>query len=223
MNSHELVLLLEKKFNAFSLRERILIGITVLAFIYFVWYTTLYDYVLATNEEISKKSQEIKTQINSLEGQIDTLSGVLGRDPTAVLASQALNLKQQSEKLSQQIYVDTKKMVSPKEMTTILNNLIMQTVGLTVLSIESLETKPLFSGKTITENGKTIQFQVYNHGLQVEMMGGYFDTLQFLKALEKQNMNVIWDEITYEVKKYPKAKITIILHTLSLNEGWIDV
>ena len=220
---NETMLRIEKRFNTFSMREKVLILLALIFVVYSGWHTLLYDYILATDEEVAKKTQQIKQQISLLEGQIDTISEVLGRDPTFVLAQQARNLKNENEKLGKKVYESTKRMVSPKDMNTVLNHLIQKSEGLTVVSMESLATKPLFAAKTLEENGKSKQFQVFNHGLRVELLGSYIDTLRFLKALEQQNVNVMWDEIDYEVKKYPKARIVIVLHTLSLDEGWIDV
>ena len=36
-------------------------------------------------------------------------------------------------------------------------------------------------------------------------------------------MAVFWDELAYEVVKYPMGKVTLIIHTLSLEDGFIDV
>lgn len=218
-----IIVKLENKFNKFSMREKLFVFVALILTFYSAWHTVLYDYLLATDEEVSKKAQQMKQQISLLEGQIDSISEVLGRDPTFVLKQQAKELKKKNEELTQKIYENTKKMVSPKDMNKVLSHLIQKSEGLTLVKMESLQTKPLFAPKNIQENGKSRQLQVFNHGLRVEMLGDYFNTLQFLKALEQQNLDVMWDELEYEVKKYPKASVTIVLHTLSLDEGWIDV
>lgn len=221
MNAH--IQNLEKKFNARSLRERVLIAGAVFVMIYFFWYNALYSYLLATDEEVAKKLQNIKLQISQLEGQIDTISEVVGRNPTAALRVQSKTLKEENQVLNQKIRAYIKKMVSPTDMDEMLNSIIQKASGLTVLSVENLEVKPLFTTKEIDINGKTAGFQVFNHGVKFQFQGNYFDTVRFLKALEQQKLNVIWDSFSYEVIKYPKANITIELNTLSLEEGWIGV
>lgn len=215
---------LEKRFNAFSFREKILVLVAILVSSGFVWYTSVYGYFLASNEEINKRSLEIKSQLGILENQIGNIGKILGRDTTAELIEQEKTLKIENEQLKQKVYDATKRMISTKDMSTILNELVATSANLTFTNIESLETKPLFSEqKLLDQNNKKILFQVYSHGLKIEMLGNYFATLQFLKRLEQHNANLIWNEIDYEVKKYPEAKIVIILHTLNLEEGWIDV
>lgn len=214
---------LEKKFNARSLRERILIAGAVFAMIYFLWYNVLYSYLLATDEEVSQNLQKITSQISQLEGQIDTISQVVGRNPTAALLAKSKTLKEENQVLNQKIREYIKKMVPPSDMDEMLNNIIQKASGLTVLSIENLKVKPLFTTKDINIHGKTAGFQVFNHGVKFQFQGNYFDTVRFLKAVEQQKLNVIWDSFSYEVTKYPKAKITLELNTLSLEEGWIGV
>jgi MSHA biogenesis protein MshJ len=212
---------LKEKYNVRSLRERVLIAGAIFAVIYFSWYNLLYSYFLATDEEVSKNLQNIKSQIGQLEQQIDSMSEVVGRNPTATLIMQSKNLKADNEVLNQKIHAYIKKMVPPTEMDTLLNNIIQKASGLTVLSIENLEVKPLFESKEIDLNGKSSGFQVFNHGVKFQLQGTY--TLRFLKALEQQKLNVIWNSFSYEVIKYPKAKITLELNTLSLEEALIGV
>ncbi len=219
----ELMALLEKRYNAFTLRERILICGALIAVVYATWHTILYDYVMATDEEIAKKADDIKSQINLLEGQIDSISEVVGRNPTSVLIDQVRELKLEDDALNKKIVDGTKKMVSAKQMAIILQGIIAKTSGLTLVNMESLETKALFPSKVIQDGDKSVTLQAFTHGLKIEMLGGYFETLQFLQAVEQQDSMVIWDTLSYEVVKYPQAKITIYLHTLGLDEGWIGV
>jgi len=221
---NEKIAQIEKKFNTRSLRERVLIFAALVAIVYMGWNAALYNYFLATDEEIAKNMQQIKSQINRLEGQIDTISEVVGRNPTAVLIERVTLLKKENEALNQKLRDSIKNMVSPQEMDEMIHDIISKTQNLTVVSIESLPAQPLFAAKELKLNeGKAGSFQVFDHGIRIELMGGYFETLQFLKALEKQKMNVIWEELSYEVKKYPKASVVIVLRTLSLEEGSIGV
>lgn len=214
---------LEEKYNARSLKERILIAAVIFAAIYFLWYNIVYGYLLASDEEVSKNLQSIKSQISQLEGQIDAISEVVGRNPTAVLVTQSKNLKAENEALNQKINAYVKKMVPPTDMDEMLNAIIQKATGMTVMDIENLAVKPLFEEKHLDINGKYAKFQVFSHGIRFQLQGTYFDTLRFLKSLEQQKLNVIWDSFTYEVIKYPKAKIILEFSTLSLEEGLIGV
>ncbi len=214
---------LEKQYNARSLRERILIAAALFAVICFFWYAALYSTLEASDQTISNSLQNIKSQINQLPDQIDAMSEVIGRNPTAVLIAQSKNLKAENETLNQKIRDYVAKMVSPTDMDEMLNAIIQKTAGMTVINIENLAGKPLFEEKMVDIQGKDEGLQVFSHGIKIQLQGNYFDTLRFLKAIEQQKLNVIWDSFEYEVTKYPKANITLELNTLSLKEGWIGI
>lgn len=65
--------------------------------------------------------------------------------------------------------------------------------------------------------------EVYQHGLEVVFQGDYHSTLRYLRKLEQLPWKFYWDEVTYEVLQYPKAQISVHIHTLSLDKGWIGV
>ena len=65
------------------------------------------------------------------------------------------------------------------------------------------------------------RFQVYKHGLILEFTGTYFETQQFLNALEFSPWKLLWDELSYQVSTYPLAKVSITVYTLSLDKNWM--
>ncbi len=220
---------MEERFNRSTLRERIMASFCLFLVSYALWNITVYDYLLATDSEVTSRIELFKNQITGLEKQIDTISGVVGRDPTAQLTRQMEKLKSGSDALSREIVEATKNMVSPAQMNNVLRKVIEKSDGMTLVEMESLARKPLFDEQTIQQvqnegvSQRTNEFQVFNHGLRLEMLGTYFETLEFLKSVEAEGLNVIWDIVDYEVIKYPKAKILIVVHTLSLDEAWIGV
>jgi len=64
---------------------------------------------------------------------------------------------------------------------------------------------------------------IFQHFISMEIAGGYFDVLAFMKDIESRKLNIMWDEINYEVQTYPVANVKIIIHTLSLDEGLLGV
>ena len=44
-----------------------------------------------------------------------------------------------------------------------------------------------------------------------------------MDAFESLSWKIFWDDIKFEVDEYPNAIITITVHTISLDKGWIGV
>jgi MSHA biogenesis protein MshJ len=109
-----------------------------------------------------------------------------------------------------------KKFVPPSLMAKALNDMLKQNQQLTLIKLESLPTTTLLSSK--------LQLHpTYKHGLEITFTGNYSDTINYLKALEELPWAIVWENIDYQVKDYPKAEITIRLVTLSFDEGWLGV
>lgn len=219
----------ERKFNKSSLRERILISLGSIALTFMIWQVVFYDVILTSDQELAGRIKNFRSQLSSIEQQIDTMSVVVGRDPTAALTAQMNDLQKKSDLMNDKIVETTKDMVSPQQMNQVLRRVIQNSEGMTLVQMESLARKPVFEDKTIQEiqkegvNTGNEGFQVFNHGLKVELLGTYFETMDFLKSIEKEELNLVWDIVDYEVVDYPKAKISITVHTLSLDKAWIGV
>ena len=68
-----------------------------------------------------------------------------------------------------------------------------------------------------------LQKQVFKHGIQITVRGGYLDMLRYLAALEKMPVQMFWGEVSLSVEKYPDAVLTLTLYTLSLDKTWLTV
>jgi MSHA biogenesis protein MshJ len=133
------------------------------------------------------------------------------------LSNKIVELTKSNILLNQEIASETRAMVSPKEMVTILKRIIESKQNIRLIGLESLETKPMFSGDA--DHGPPI----FIHGLSIECEGEYFDLLDFLQVIEKTEPRLLWEKIEYAVGVHPKSHIHIIVQTLSLESGWMEI
>lgn len=210
---------LENRFETLSKRERVLILGSLLIAIYLIWNTLVFDIFLSDQRLIEQRIKDAQDKIASLKAQTTAISTSLTTDPLMPFVERINTLKRQNTELQEKMIEQTKKMVSPKEMAKIVKNLVEKTQALNITLLENAGAKPLFK----INKDESGFFQVYQHGLKLEMKGTYFQTLQFLEAMEKQESKVLWSALTYTVEKYPKAKIEILIDTLGLEEAWIGV
>lgn len=200
--------------NGRNPRERILIFVGSVVLIVMLWRAMLYGIVFA--EDFVQETEQMQQSIKTLQQQITGMTETIGVDK--MLAKQVRDLRDKNQGLQQEIQEQTKKMVSPKDMLTIVKNVLNNTQNLSVIKLESTKTKTLFE-----DTAQNQIVKVYVHGLEVELEGEYFEITNFLTALEKEKLNMIWQDLNYEVKKYPRATVKILLQTLGLEEGWIGV
>ncbi len=235
-----------KKFENLSFYKKIFFCVSLIVFLYIFWSFVIDQSLAGFREDFSKQAKAVKSKIEETKLKINEASDIVKSNPKQGLSQQVDGAKKTSAELDKKIHDRTASMVSPKDMNSILEQVIKKSDGLIVLKMESLEKKILVQKKTEGAQGvndqsdslKNDSFQkggaiehstekgnlsIFEHGLSIELLGGYFETLDFLKSLEKRHLSVVWDEIDYDVVKYPQAKIKILMHTLSLDEDWIGV
>ena len=59
--------------------------------------------------------------------------------------------------------------------------------------------------------------------MKIVFEGDFFQTVDYMRKLEKLEWGFFWDEVSFEMKEYPQASITITLYTISLNPNWIGI
>jgi len=82
------------------------------------------------------------------------------------------------------------------------------------------------SGRSAGPAGQTpgaVPGALYRHGLRATFEGGYLDILAYLRALEALPWRFLWDEVSLEVPRYPVARVTLTVYSLSLDDAWIGI
>ena len=120
-------------------------------------------------------------------------------------------------------------------MTEILTTVLERQAGLELISFRNISADPLRevadSAAGLLTAGEGLQAapteqiagQVYSHGLVIEFEGDFFSTLKYLRFLEEITGSFFWDGISFEQLEWPTAHVTLQIHTLSTNQGFIGV
>ena len=60
---------------------------------------------------------------------------------------------------------------------------------------------------------------------EIDVRRGYFDLLDYLQAVQNSGWRLHWDSLDYHIDEAgpDKARITLELHTLSREAGWVGV
>jgi MSHA biogenesis protein MshJ len=218
-----------ERFEAFSLRERGLIALGIIVMLFLLWDNLLLAPQEARQKQIVTKMHDINQQTELLNNQINEMSAALQGGEAEHINARTHELNILLNKLKQQQEDLTVEFIPPAKMAGVLRDLLHEESGLVLTKLESLGAEPLFppdaADKTENENSskRLHQPEIYKHGLRIVFEGDFFKTLSYLRALEGMPWRLYWDNVEYQVTKYPKASVAITVHTLSLHEGWIGV
>ncbi len=201
-----------------SLRERILILLSILAIIYFSWRSMVLDNLSSSKQQVSGSASRLQRQIFNLQGQISEVSNSLNLDPILRLQEKIDIVKKDNIDIQRQLDQMTEGLISPKEMTSLLKLILDKHKGLTVMHVENIKAIPVFGENDAEKVAKEALkvFQVYKHGIEFIVSGTFFQLKDFLEEAEKLPWKILWEELEYSVTKYPIATIKIVIKTLSL-------
>lgn len=207
------------RFDALSLRERLLVTAVILVLLFVLWDSLLMQPLgmqqKAANEQISNTQKQVST----LDTTIASLITASRNDPNAKLRQQIDETQQQSASLDKQLEAATVGLVAPDQMAQVLETVLAKQSRLKLISVRSLPAKPLL--KLAKED--TSSSNVYAHGLELQFEGSFSDTLAYLRALRALPWHFYWDSLDVKTEHYPRNTVTLVVHTLGLREGWIGV
>jgi MSHA biogenesis protein MshJ len=64
---------------------------------------------------------------------------------------------------------------------------------------------------------------LYRHGVEITVEGAYLDMVNYMNALEAMPTQLFWGKASLEVPQYPRARLTLTLYTLSLDQKWMKL
>jgi MSHA biogenesis protein MshJ len=216
---------LAERFEAFSLRERGWISLALLAVLFMLWDTMLMSPQELRQKQLVGEMHGINQQMQDINTQIDVMTATLRSGETQRVRARVDEVRLLLGSLQQQQQDLTVQFIRPQQMAGVLRDMLASEGKLVLTRLESLGAKPLFpppEGEEAREPNAQ-QPKIFKHGMRVVFEGDYHSTLHYLQALEAMPWRLYWDNVEYQVLDYPRARVAITVHTLSLEEGWIGV
>jgi MSHA biogenesis protein MshJ len=194
-----------------------------LALLFLVWDAVIMRPSTARDTEMDTTLKGLQTQIATLQESAALLEARLETDPRAETLHEVSELHTRVERLDELIHSRTTKLISPLEMARLLEKLLERVPDVHLVSLEALPTEPLFESVTEPLAGVLPETAFYKHGMRIELEAGFAETLAFIQEMERLPWSIFWDSLQYDVPEYPRARVTLVVHTLSTREGWIGV
>lgn len=214
---------LQTKIDEMSLRERILLFLSLIAILIVIWNSLLLSPLGIQQKKLLSTLGNTQSEIAAMEQQIATILQRSKTDPDAENRAMLARYRQQVEKLEQQIRTAIRGLIKPQQMAQALEEVLTRETDLKMITVRSLGSELLVESTGEDEDTATEVAGVYRHGMQLEFKGSYLSALAYLEALQNLRWSFYWDGIDIVMDDYPRAHIVITVHTLSLDEGWIGV
>ncbi|MGF1720183.1 type II secretion system protein GspM [Vibrio kyushuensis] len=205
---------LENKFEQLSGREKWLISIGGFIVTALVMFTFVFEPAMKKSNQLNHQLMITKSDIQRMQGETLVLTAKLRKDPNKEIDIEFKKLLKQSQDLSHELsgVIDT--LISPTQMTLLLENVLSESKRLHLVSLETLGAESIVK-KQSQETGYFI------HPVRIEVTGSYFDILTYLEALEAMPAKYYWRSFHYQVEEYPKARLIMEVYTLGARKEFI--
>jgi len=207
------------KFNALSLRERLMVALVLLVLMVFGWWYLYAEPAMKRTELLTSENQQIEREVNTTEATIKGIRARIAGGVHADKQQKLVQLKQQLEKVEESLRLKADELVDPEDMFELLSSLVYKKSKLKLLSLKRREVKPAIA----PEEGQKDDAGIYRHVLEVEFSGKYADILSYMQTMEELDWKLIWDEIEIISGEYPSITVKLVISTLSTRKEWVGV
>ena len=212
--------LYQQRFNAYSIRERGLIAISILVVISYIWWVSYATPMTRNVEALQTKNQSIAREIDSNRAIVRSTREAIATGVYQEKEKQLLKLSKDLAALEDQLQIATIELIDPEKMFQLMNELIYRDSRLKLLSLKRREVKPAIPP---IDEQEIDEASIYRHVLEIEFAGKYLDILKYMQKLEALDWKLLWDEIELTSEEYPNVTVKVVISTLSTRKEWVGI
>lgn len=210
---------LSQRVNALSLRERVFVFAALLIVVLSLVQLLAIDSGQLRKAGASGRIDSAQAAMQEMEQQRQVLasSGANDPDKTAnnTLAVQLARLAELNAELESR----GRSLIPPDRMRQVMKDVVQDQAGVTIVGFKTLSPKPVLLPGAV--EGTPPGF--YRHGFEITLNGQYADLVAYLERLEALPWRFNWIEASLDTANRPILSLTLIIHTLSLEEAWLRV
>jgi MSHA biogenesis protein MshJ len=209
------------RFDALQRREKLMVSAATLLVILLGGYSFWIEPAQIQKTRLHKAIAQQQAEQAQLTTQLAALAAQAG-DPDAINRTVLAQLQQQLLAAERDIRDFDRLLVAPAQAPVLLQTLLAKHRGLTLVSLTTLAPQPLIArpaGKEDIDTGGNI----YKHGIEIKLAGGYHDLLAYVDDLEKGTQKILRGDMKLAVQQHPVSELTLTVYTLSLESTWLVV
>ncbi len=214
-----------KSIDSRTRAEKLVILLVLLAGLSLTYLSIAFDPIRTDIASLESQINSVNSQIQGQQRAYAEMVAASQEDPNKFANDRLTVIAREQSRLDSEISNLAGDLISPADMTRILTSLLQRQSGLELISFQNKDAVPL-RGDVENLNGQVtndLTGQVFSHGLVIEFQGDFFSTLKYLRFLEEVSGSFFWDSISFKQVVWPSALVTLEIHTLSSNMGFIGV
>lgn len=215
-----------QKIDAMTLRERVILFMLMLAGIW-----ALFDAVLLAPQERQRKAEKDKitqARVHMAEAEQNLLLRASLPDPDRDARQRLEQARQRLDTHLQSAARIQARLVAPKDMARVLQNLLVEQPGLRLSRLDTLAPEPL--GRPSRDQAAVrspappdAESALFKHGVRLTLVGSYAGLTRYMERLERLPVGFYWARAELDAGAHPEISLTLTLYTLSLERTWLTV
>lgn len=213
----ELIGQCQEKIDAFNQRERILIFASAVIVVVMLIQTVLIDPVLDARKQIERDIFQINQDISQKKSEQQVINILLNKGINQDKIKHRDSLKAAIAALKIDIEASVNSLIPPKLMAEVLGRVLISNTTIKLLGLENKPVEPIIEQIPGGEKG------LFKHAFILHLEGDYHSTISYLEHLSELPWQFHWNSLNFQVIEYPRANITLEVHTVSMSREWIGV
>lgn len=217
------------RFAVLQPREKTLVAAAVAVAILFGGYSLWIEPGMLQAERLKKTLAQQQTEQTQLQEQVAALA-VRNSDPDSANRAALQRLREEIAVTEREIGAFGNTLVPPQRIPALLQTLLARHRGLTLVSLTTLPPRPIIesserkkTGEQKNESAPLPGGNLYKHGIEIKLAGGYQDLLAYVAELDASPQKLLRGGMSLVVKQHPVSELTLTIYTLSLDATWLVV
>jgi len=221
---------LAARVDALSLRERVLAFAAAAAALLFLAHFFVLGPMFARQDEMAAQIARQQNNITGIDTEIAQALQAYQRDPDAAVQERLSAVRTEAAALGDSLRAMQRGLVPPERMAPLVESILRAHGRLQLVSMRTLP--PMAVGADAAAPAPAaapgvppaqLPELLYRHGTEVVVRGNYLDMIAYMQALEAMPTGQFWGNAELAVETWPTARLTLTLHTLSLDPKWMTL
>lgn len=208
-----------RSFDARALKERRLMLVAALAVLWLLadtlWLTPAYKSAVLARTALSTAQLELATLQQQQAAQVAE-----GARMSASVQSDLAVVRKRLQDNSAAFAEVEQVLVPARQMRELLKGLLAEQQRLRLISMKTL---PRTAVKLPPAQSGGTEAQLYRHGLEITVAGGFHDLLNWLLSIEHLPRKVLWNSLTLASDDQSRLSLTVSVQTLSRDADPMEI
>jgi len=226
------VLEVAARMDALSLRERGMVFGATIAVLAFAGHTFVLTPQDAKQAALRTQIEQQQAASTAIDAEITARVEGSRIDPDAQSRTRLNTMQQEMGQLGSELLALEHGLVPPERMGPLVEGILRANGRLKLVSMRTLPAEPLAApiapsapaapATPSPAAGGDVPL-LYRHGVEVTVRGNYLDMVDYMSTLDAMPTRMFWGRAQLDVETYPTARLTLTLHTLSLDRQWMKL